>query len=66
MSATFGNDWSGASISSYSIDGAAGSEDPYPLGFVPEISEYTNGYLAYIMIAMFLAIPLVVFIRKRK
>lgn len=62
----FWNDWSGSVSSTYTIDGSAGSEDPYPLGFVPEISEYTNGYLSYIMIAMFLAIPLVVYFRKRK
>jgi len=60
------NDWSGASSSTYSIDGAAGSEDLYPLDFVPEISEYTSGYIPFIMTIIFLAIPLVTYINKRK
>ncbi len=60
------NDWSGASSSSYTLDGSAGSEDLYPLGFVPEISEYTSGYISYIMIIVILAIPLVVYSKKRK
>jgi parallel beta-helix repeat protein len=59
------NDWSGAS-SSYSIDGSAGSEDPYPLDFVPEISEFTSGYISYLMVTIFLAIPLVLFSKKRR
>ncbi len=61
----FWNDLSGAS-SSYSIDGSAGSEDPYPLDFVPEISEFTSGYISYLMVTIFLAIPLVVYSKKRK
>ncbi len=60
------SDWSGSSSSSYTIDGSAGSEDMYPLGFVPEISEYTSGYISYIMIIVILAIPLGTYIRKRK
>ncbi|MHA1346622.1 MAG: right-handed parallel beta-helix repeat-containing protein [Candidatus Heimdallarchaeaceae archaeon] len=60
------SDWSGASSSSYTVDGSAGSEDLYPLGFVPEISEYTSGYISYIMIIVILAIPLGTYIRKRK
>ncbi len=60
------SDWSGSSSSSYTLDGSAGSEDLYPLGFVPEISEYSRGYFSYIMIGIFLSVPLLVFIKKRK
>ncbi|MCK4896119.1 MAG: right-handed parallel beta-helix repeat-containing protein [Candidatus Heimdallarchaeota archaeon] len=60
------SDWSGSVSSTYTVDGSAGSEDLYPLGFVPEISEYTSGYISYIMIIVILAIPLGTYIRKRK
>ena len=60
------NDFTGSTSSSYTIDGVAGSEDLYPLGYVPEISEYTRGYMSFILITIFLAIPLVVYSKKRK
>ena len=60
------NDFTGSTSSSYTIDGLAGSEDLYPLGYVPEISEYTRGYMSFILITIFLAIPLVVYSKKRK
>ncbi|MHA1515573.1 MAG: hypothetical protein ACTSPF_08565, partial [Candidatus Heimdallarchaeaceae archaeon] len=60
------SDWSGASSSTYIIDGSVGSEDLYPLGFVPEISEYTGGYTSYIMVIVILVIPIVIYSKKRK
>ena len=65
LEGNFWDDFTGSTGSSYSIDGAAGSEDLYPLGYVPEISEYTSGYMSFIMITIFLAIPLTIYIKKR-
>ncbi len=66
LEGNFWSDWSSATSSTYTIDGAAGSEDLYPLDFVPEISEYSSVYISFIMISIFLAIPLFVFSKKRK
>ncbi len=60
------DDFTGSTGSSYTIDGAVGSEDLYPLGYVPVIFEYISGYLSFVMITIFLAIPLAVYIKKRK
>lgn len=59
------DDWSGSSSSTYTIEGAAGSEDLYPLDVVPNISEYTNGFLSYILISILVSIPLVLWIKRR-
>jgi len=66
LEGNFWDDFTGSTGSSYTIDGAAGSEDLYPLGYVPVISEYTSGYISFVMITIFLAIPLVVYSKKRK
>ncbi|OLS32236.1 MAG: hypothetical protein HeimAB125_11000 [Candidatus Heimdallarchaeota archaeon AB_125] len=62
----FWNDWSGTVSAHYTIDGAAGSEDLYPLGYIPEVSEYTKGYILLVIITLFLALPVVVFNKRRK
>jgi len=66
LSGNYWDDWSPAVSSSYSIDGSAGSADLYPLGDVPEISEYSIGYLAYILVIVFLTIPIIGYIKRRR
>ena len=61
-----GNWWSTWVSGSYAIDGSAGSVDLYPLNYIPEISEYSSTYLAFLMILAFLAIPVVTIVHKRK
>ncbi|MHA2256134.1 MAG: right-handed parallel beta-helix repeat-containing protein [Candidatus Heimdallarchaeaceae archaeon] len=60
------NTWNPAVSASYTIDGAAGSEDLYPLDEVPDISEFSKSYAIFIMIFMFFAIPLVLLSKRRK
>ncbi len=66
LEGNYWSNWSPAVSSYYTIDGTAGSQDLYPLEVIPEISEYTSGYISFIMIITFLAIPLVVYSKKRK
>ena len=61
-----GNYWSDWTSGSYSIDGMASSVDPYPLSSMPNISEYSNSYLAILIILSFLAIPTVSFAYRKK
>ena len=63
-----GNYWYNGTIasSSYFIDGTAGSVDPYPLGSIPEISEYTSTYLILTIFLGFLAIPLIYSINRKR
>ncbi|NPD89316.1 MAG: hypothetical protein HGN29_11370 [Asgard group archaeon] len=66
LEGNYWNDFTGATSSSYPIDGAAGSVDLYPLDFIPVISEYSTVFISYILIALFSAIPLVAYSKKRK
>ena len=61
-----GNWWSEWVSGSYSIDGAASALDLYPLNYIPEISEYSSTFLAFIMILAFLAIPVINLVYKKK
>jgi parallel beta-helix repeat protein len=61
-----GNFWSNWVSGSYSIDGTASSVDPYPLGSMPVIPEFTNSYLILIILLGFLAIPLINLNRMKK
>ncbi len=65
LEGNYWDDWNSAVSGTYSIAGTAGSLDLYPLDLVPEISEYASGYISFVMITIFLAIPLVVFSKKR-
>ena len=65
LEGNFWDDWSPAVSSSYSIDGAAGSEDLYPLGEMPDIPEYTTGYYIFLVIVFSITIPLILYNKKR-
>ncbi len=61
----FWNNWNPIVSASYTIDGAAGSEDLYPLDFVPEVAEYITNYLYLFLSTLIVTIPLVT-LRTRK
>jgi len=48
------------------IDGAAAAIDLYPLNYIPEVSEFSSIFLAFIMILAFLAIPVIILVYKKK
>ena len=60
--------WSNGTVvtSPYSIDGSASSIDLYPLSSMPVIPEYSNTYLAVLMFLVFLTIPVISRVFKRK
>ena len=66
LEGNYWDDWNSAVSGTYSIAGTADSVDLYPLDLVPEISEYASGYISFVMITIFLAIPLVVYSKRRK
>ena len=61
-----GNYWSEWVSGSYSIDGIAGSVDPYPLSSMPVIPEYSSTYIAVLLFLNFLLIPVIRFVYRKK
>jgi parallel beta-helix repeat protein len=57
----FWNDWSPIVSASYDIEGAAASEDLYPLEEMPDIPEYTIGFSIFLIITFFIAIPIILY-----
>ncbi len=65
--ASEGNYYSDWVSGSYPIDGMASSVDPFPLGSMPVIAEYTNSYIAILFTLGFLALSVIIlFYRKKK
>jgi parallel beta-helix repeat protein len=63
-----GNYWYNGTIatSPYAIDGTASSVDPYPLGSMPVIPEYSSVYIVFLIILSFLSISVITSIYRRK
>ena len=61
-----GNYWNEWVSGSYSIDGTASSVDPYPLGSMPVIPEYSSLSLAFLLTLCTLIIPVISFVPRKK
>lgn len=61
-----GNYWNEWVSGSYSIDGTASSVDPYPLGSMPVIPEYSSLSLAFLLTLCTLIIPVISFVSRKK
>ncbi|MHA1219953.1 MAG: hypothetical protein ACTSO5_14940, partial [Candidatus Heimdallarchaeaceae archaeon] len=60
-----GNYWSDFVSGTYSIDGMGGNDDLYPLGSIPEISEFLKTSSITILILLFSSIAVISIFRKK-
>ncbi len=63
LEGNFWNDWISGS---YDIDGSASSVDPYPLGTIPEIPEFSNINILIFLLSSIFVIPVVKLFRRKK
>jgi parallel beta-helix repeat protein len=65
LEGNYWDDFTGTTSSSYTIEGAAGSEDLYPLDYIPDVPELSVNYLVFLVFTISFAIPVILLKRRR-